>query len=44
LVAMGLLFRELASFKCVAKIEEFLFPAKEKTKIRKLFSGGCRAR
>jgi hypothetical protein len=36
---MGLFFRELASFKCVAKIDDFLLVAKEKIKIRKLFSG-----
>jgi hypothetical protein len=34
---MGLFIRELASFKCVAKIEDFLIVAKEKIKNHILF-------
>jgi hypothetical protein len=35
---MGLPFTELASFKCVAKIEEFLIVTKEKIQNPGLFS------
>jgi len=34
---MGLFIRELASFKCVAKIEDFLLDAKENPKNRQIF-------